>query len=106
MSTILAHCAFCARDVSLPAHRVELTLHPVLDDRNVYRFTCPHCRERNVKAATPDVLTLLLPEPVTVDQVPDEAEEPHHGPAITWDDVLDFTQALATWEDLARRLTA
>lgn len=94
MTTIKASCPTCG-DVTLTPDDVRLVVCTV-PSWSFYAFGCPECEDEVRKAATDDVVRLLrsggiLPEPWVV---PAEALEERAGPALAWDDVLDFTLAL------------
>jgi hypothetical protein len=97
MTTIKASCPSCG-DVELTPAQVRLVVCTV-PSWSFYAFTCGACRDEVRKPADSEVVRLLrsggvLPEPWAV---PAEALEEHTGPAIGWDDVLDF----ALWLDRA-----
>lgn len=103
MSSIFkASCPMCG-DVQLSYDQVRVVLHPVRE-RSFYSFTCHTCRDEVNKPATPEVVRLLrmggvVPE---IADFPAEAAEEHHGPALTYDDLLDF----AIWLDGATTIAA
>lgn len=61
-------------------------------DWSFYEFTCGQCRDDIRKPAGPEVVSLLRSGGVKAERwvVPAEAMESHEGPAISYDDVLDF----------------
>ena len=94
MTTIKASCPCCG-DVELTPPDVRLVVCSV-EDWSYYSFTCSTCRDEVRKPAAPQVVALLTsggvrPEPW---EVPAEALEPHDGPRLTYDDVLDLALAL------------
>jgi hypothetical protein len=94
VTIVKASCPTCG-DVELTACELRFVLNSVAD-RSFYQFTCDTCDGRVTKPACQAVVRLLIlggVEPERVD-VPAEALEDHHGPALTWDDVLDFAAAL------------
>lgn len=99
MATIKATCPVCG-DVDLTARQVRVcVVEAVQDDlaRRTYSFTCPSCRVVVEKPADQEVVRLLASAGVrvTLVPVPAEAREPHNGPALGYDDLLDF----ALWLD-------
>jgi hypothetical protein len=110
---IRAICPDCG-EVELTPPQVELRLGR-LGRRGLYRFTCPSCTLLVTKPADRRIVRLLssvgvkawLPGPgiglgswsgsgtradagTTRPDLPAEALEPHQGPPLTWDDLLDF----------------
>jgi hypothetical protein len=99
MTTIKATCPTCG-EVDLTAEDILLRIGAARAV-NTYGFTCPECAEFVEKPADERIVRLLLsggviPVPV---HVPAEVLETHGGPAITYDDVLDFHEKLQsdTW---------
>lgn len=94
MTTIKASCPMCG-EVELTDHDIDLRVcsHAPL---SYYAFICPGCRDEVRKPADDHVVSLLMSGGVTahVWEVPKEAMEPHTGPALTYDDLLDLHQAL------------
>jgi predicted RNA-binding Zn-ribbon protein involved in translation (DUF1610 family) len=87
---VRATCPTCG-DVEMPL--TSLSLRVCADDgRGTYGFSCPTCGERVVKEAEGMVVGVLLASGVDLAwwELPDELDEPHHGPALTHDDLLDF----------------
>ena len=87
MTTIKASCPTCG-DVELTPAQVRLVVCSVAA-WSFYAFTCTTCRDEVRKHASEDVVRLL-----TTGGVPAEVLEERTGPAIGWDEVLDFTLAL------------
>lgn len=99
MATIKASCPSCG-DVELKPAQVRLVVCSV-KEWSYYAFGCTSCGEEIRKPAGKDVQGLLRTGGVPVEHwvVPAEALEERSGPAITYDDVLDFAlrlQALDT----------
>lgn len=88
MTTIKATCPVCG-DVDLTPNDVRLT---VADSAGwaTYTFTCTECQDQIEKPADDEVVALLSSAGVEIDRVPAEALEGHVGPALSYDDVLDF----------------
>ena len=88
MTTIKATCPVCG-DVDLTPNDVRLTVADAAGWAT-YTFTCTECHDRIEKPADDEVVALLSSAGVEIDRVPAEALEGHSGPALTYDDVLDF----------------
>jgi hypothetical protein len=102
MTTIKASCPCCGDiDLTPPQVRLVVCSVPVW---SYYTFTCTTCRDEVRKPAAPEIVKLLRTGGVVAETwtVPDEALEEHTGPAIGYDDVLDF----ALWLDNADLLAA
>jgi hypothetical protein len=100
VTIIKASCPTCG-DVELTTDRLRFVLHPVAD-RSFYAFTCDGCTDRIVKPAGPEIARLLSlggVQPERLD-IPEEALEVREGPALSWDDVLDFASLLDATTDL------
>ncbi len=97
MTTIKASCPGCG-DVELTPSQVRLVVCTV-KSWSYYSFTCTTCQEEVRKPAGRDVVALLISGGVVAEPwtIPAEALEEHSGPALTYDDVLDF----ALWIDSA-----
>jgi hypothetical protein len=102
MTTIKASCPTCG-DVELTAHQVRLVVCSVRS-WSYYAFSCASCLEEIRKPAGRDVVALLISGGVLAEPwaVPAEALEPHDGPPLQYDDVLDF----ALWLDRADLVAA
>jgi hypothetical protein len=114
---IRAICPDCG-EVDLAPAQVELRLGR-LGWRGSYRFTCPSCLLLVTKPADRRVVRLLAsagvaarlpggPAPAGAGRArpPAEALEPHHGPPLTWDDLLDLHVELQAPDWWARFLAA
>ena len=101
MTTIKASCPTCG-EVELTPADVSLIVcsHAPL---SYYCFSCPSCTDSVRKPADDHVVSLLVSGGVsaTVWEVPAEALEPHTGPVLTYDDLLDFALHLGTTDLLA-----
>jgi predicted RNA-binding Zn-ribbon protein involved in translation (DUF1610 family) len=101
MTTIKASCPTCG-EVELTPADVSLIVcsHAPL---SYYAFACPGCTEQVRKPADDHVVSLLVSGgvPATVWEVPAEALEPHEGPALTYDDLLDLAIQLGSTDLLA-----
>jgi rRNA maturation protein Nop10 len=90
MATIKATCPVCG-DVKLRSR--DLTVRVCAEtDEGTYGFACPRCGEPVDRAATPRILSLLVSAGVRTEvwHQPAELLEPHEGPPISADDLLDF----------------
>jgi hypothetical protein len=105
MATIKASCPCCG-DVDLTPAQVRLVVCSV-PDWSYYAFGCAGCGDEIRKPASTQVQGLLRTGGVKVEQwvVPAEALEEHDGPAITYDDVLDFALRLEALDSPVPALT-
>ena len=95
MTTIKTSCPVCG-DVELdPGADAPRRLLPQ-SDWSFYSFNCATCRDEIRKPADNEVVSLLVSGGVVAERwvIPAEALEEHDGPAITYDDVLDFALGL------------
>ncbi|MCW2777644.1 MAG: hypothetical protein JWN17_1369 [Frankiales bacterium] len=101
MTTIKASCPTCG-EVELTPADVALMVcsHAPL---SYYAFHCTTCSEEVRKPADDHVVSLLVSGgvPAQVWDLPAEALEPHTGPVLTYDDLLDFALQLGTGDLLA-----
>lgn len=95
MTTIKASCPSCG-DVELTPQQVRLVVCSA-PGWSYYAFTCTCCHEEIRKPAGKDIVALLVSGGVVAESwdVPAEALEEHSGPALTYDDILDFALWLA-----------
>ncbi|MHB8340082.1 MAG: hypothetical protein ACYDB7_02780 [Mycobacteriales bacterium] len=105
MTTIKATCPTCG-EVDLTPEQVRLVVcgnGPL----SYYGFDCPTCLEDIRKPADEHIVSLLTSGGVrpSVWSIPAEALEPHPGPALGYDDLLDFALQLAS-DDLLAALAA
>lgn len=99
--TFRATCPVCG-DVSLPSHVLHLMVDPDTTQlRSFYTFTCPTCNGEVCTPAGLETVRLLVMGGVDPEMIPAEAFEEHRGPALTYNDVLDFTSWLAGTADIA-----
>lgn len=100
-STIKATCPSCG-DVELTRQQVRLVVCSV-KSWSYYAFTCATCQNEVRKPARPGAVALLISAGVIAEHwhVPAEALETHIGPAISSDEVLDFTLWLEQADMLA-----
>jgi hypothetical protein len=88
-----ALCPSCG-EVDLTPDQLWLVLASA-PDRSHYRFRCSSC-EQSVSHHADDAVVAVLATLVAVEEleIPDEALEPHDGPPLTTDDLLDLLLAL------------
>ena len=101
MTTIKASCPTCG-EVELTPADVALMVcsHAPM---SYYAFTCPTCTDEVRKPADDHVVSLLVSGgvPAQVWELPAEALEVKAGPALSYDDLLDFALRLAETDLLA-----
>ena len=100
MSTIRCACSHCG-SVHVPASGVYVI---VTAWGPTYQFTCPFCEAVIVRACSPSIVALLVAHGCPSNR-PGELDEPHDGPALTPDDLLDFLTGLARPGWMAELLT-
>lgn len=101
MTTIKATCPACG-EVELTGDDIELMVCPTAP-LSYYAFACPSCADKIRKPADDHIVSLLISGGVEamVWDIPAEALEDHGGPALTYDDLLDFVLSLTRTDDLA-----
>ena len=101
MTTIKASCPACG-EVELTSSDVTLMVCSYAP-QSYYTFVCPKCTAEVRKPADDHVVSLLMSGGVRAEvwELPAEALETHSGPALTYDDLLDFALQLAAADDLA-----
>jgi hypothetical protein len=104
VATIRTTCPLCG-DVEVSSADVVVRLCSATDQGS-YVFCCPDCRDDVTKAAPRRVIDLLVANgvPVMTWDPPAEMLEAHHGPAISYDDVLEFHFAVHTDGWLSRMI--
>ena len=104
MTTIKSTCPMCG-DVDLTPRDVTVTVAERAGWAT-YSFECVSCHDTVEKPAEADVVRLLRSAGVRVVtvQIPAEALETHAGPALSYDDVLDFALLLEASEDIVTAL--
>jgi hypothetical protein len=104
MTLIKASCPSCG-EVELAPADVALMVcsHAPL---SYYAFTCAGCTQEIRKPADDHVVSLLVSGgvPAQVWDVPAEALETHEGPALSYDDLLDFALGLGETDTLIEEL--
>jgi hypothetical protein len=101
MTTIRATCPTCG-DVELKPGQLNLMVC-TRPDWSTYSFTCPRCSDEVKKPADEEVVALLVSGGVVAHpwHIPGEALERHDGPALGYDDLLDFALWLDSHDALA-----
>lgn len=94
MAIIRASCPDCG-DVELTSRDVIVRVNSATNEGS-YAFQCPECLMAVSKAAEPRIIDLLVSSGVElfVWSPPAELFEPHDGPAICYDDLLQFHYTL------------
>ena len=96
MSGTLARvrCAWCGPE-ELPVERVLVMARSARE--GLFEFRCPSCDRLNIRALEPSDLSTLAEVGVSPrpGPAPFELLEEHDGPPITWDDLIDFHDAVA-----------
>ena len=90
MTTIKASCPTCG-DVDLKPADLRLVVC-TRTEWSTYAFDCPACTDEVKKPADEEIVALLVSGGVRAQQwhIPAEALEEHVGPALGYDDLLDF----------------
>jgi hypothetical protein len=91
---VQAGCLWCGT-VEFGLH--ELQVHVAGEDEGLLEFSCPVCGRLNVRALGRAELASLTRVGATPSEgpAPFELLEEHTGPAITWDDLIDFHEAVS-----------
>lgn len=101
MTEISVACPTCGT-VTLTSERIRLVKCTVAA-WSYYEFRCLKCGELVHKEAGSEIIDRLgsagIPTELWI--VPDEALEQHTGPAISYDDVLDFAQHIHSADIIA-----
>jgi len=101
MTTVRAQCSECG-DVRLQIEDLTVVV-PDDDTPASYRFRCPVCADMVVREAGTRIVELLVGAGAVEEHWhwPAELAEPHVGPPLTPDDLLDFHVLLGTagWFD-------
>jgi hypothetical protein len=101
MTTIKASCPACG-EVELTSKDVTLMVCNYAP-QSYYTFTCPKCSDEVRKPADDHVVSLLMSGGVRAEvwELPAEALEAKAGPALTYDDLLDFALQLGSSDLIA-----
>lgn len=106
MTTIKASCPGCGEvELTPPDITLMVCSHAPL---SYYAFECPKCECEVRKPADNHVVSLLVSGgvPAQVWDLPAEALERKAGPALTYDDLLDFALKLGSSDFLAEAADA
>lgn len=103
MATIRASCPTCG-DVELTSREVTVQVCAT-NEQGSYAFRCPRCRVAVSKLAEQRIVDLLVSSGVrlSVWSLPSELAERRAGPAISYDDLLEFHHLLEQ-DDWVQRL--
>lgn len=104
-STVYATCPSCGQ-VQMTSNDVWLRVCINAPSLSSFGFQCPACHQPVVKPACDHVISMLTSVAITPEvwHVPLEVFEPHDGPPISRDDLLDLALALKSgdiWAELA-----
>src|SRR5688572_26406551 len=104
VATIRASCPTCG-DVELTSRDVSVQVCAT-NNQGSYAFRCPECQIAVSKMAEQRIIDLLVSSGVrlSVWSLPAELDEVRTGPAISYDDLLEFHRELSA-EDWFERLT-
>lgn len=103
--TVINACCFDCGQVQVTEHDVLLMVCN-LAPLSYYEFRCTLCSVLVRRPADEHVVAMLMCGGVRAQvwTVPAEAAEAHTGPALSYDDLLDFAEALQVDDRLAARL--
>lgn len=98
---IRAGCAWCG-DVELGV--AELGIHPSSNGSGLVEFTCRSCGRLNVRRVSNTEVAVLANVGATRSSrlAPFELLEPHAGPPIGYDEIIDFHEAITRLDDVTR----
>jgi hypothetical protein len=104
LATIRATCPTCG-DVELTSDQMQVLVCSA-DQAPSYSFRCPMCLLIVTKPTETQVVDVLVSSgvPLRTWEIPAEIHETHQGPAITWDDLLEFHILLSEEGRLERTL--
>jgi hypothetical protein len=91
---VQARCVWCGDvEFGLP----ELKVHTAADDLGLLEFACPSCDRVNVRPlGEPELVALATVGAANAPgTAPFELLEEHFGPPISWDDLIEFHEAVA-----------
>jgi hypothetical protein len=102
VTTIKASCPTCG-GVELTSADIHLRVCTTDRSLSYYAFRCPSCEEEVRKPADQHVVQLLMSGGVRAQtwNIPAEVLELKDGPALTYDDLLDFVLHLGRTDRLA-----
>ncbi len=100
MTTIKATCPHCG-EITLTPPDIDLRVDASGEQGSSYAFACPSCEGYVRKPADERIVRLLISGGVEVLEPEPEPETRFEGPALTYDDLLDFHTMLAddAWLD-------
>lgn len=100
MTTIKATCPHCG-EITLTPPDIDLRVDASGAQGSSYAFACPSCEGYVRKPADERIVRLLISGGVEVLEPEAEPEPRFDGPALTYDDLLDFHALLAddAWLD-------
>ena len=106
VATIRATCSTCG-DVELSSDDMQVLVCNT-DKSAAYAFRCPVCRLMITKPTDHRVVDVLVSSGVVMRSwdMPAEMLEVHAGPAIDWDDILEFHFLLSEEGGVERALGA
>jgi hypothetical protein len=94
-------CPDCG-EILVERHAVQLVISST-PGASRYSFTCPECAAWVSKPASPSIVVALVGlVPTRHETAPAELSEPHNGPALDLDDLIDLSRELAATDLLAR----
>jgi hypothetical protein len=97
MQQVKVNCPECREDHHIRPEDVSVTEHRANSDMSTYSFTCPECKNNITKPAQGAVIALLATAKGVrwnVIRMPAELDEPHSGPPLTLDDLIDLMMEL------------
>lgn len=96
VGVVQAHCVLCG-PIRLPARLVTLNVCDNAMHLSRYQYACPGCKVEVDKEACGHVVEALIGVGARIIRwkLPDEALEPHAGPPLTADDLIDLHEQLA-----------
>ena len=94
MTTIKATCPRCG-EITLTPPDIDLRVDASGAQGSSYAFACPSCDGYVRKPADERIVRLLISGGVEVLEPEPEVETRADGPALTYDDLLDFHHLLA-----------
>ncbi|MEY2467777.1 MAG: hypothetical protein QOF21_475 [Actinomycetota bacterium] len=108
VALVRASCPACG-DVELPGTGLKARICETTGEGS-YTFTCPECITVVVKPADQRLLDLLVASGISLISwsLPGELAESHEGEPISYDDILEFHDLLATddWFSIVEDLVA
>lgn len=90
---VRTRCPWCGR-LELLASSLTCSGAGPGQEQGLCEFTCPGCSRSVFVAVPPSDIALLWAVGAGESRLPLELLEPHSGPPLSWDDLLDFRLAL------------